>query len=169
MARSSKTRASSKRKHIALQIVFPQLSLVPDSDIPFPAVVGIFGEDGPKFQNTTTLINDSCDPGEVTLGELAAFINAALINPKSAFLVEVAAAHLVAANALRDLYFRRDRYKTRVDEAVSGIWEMAQEIYEVNHALAVPYEGARSASRRCVGLEPHGRKWASADKDGQSK
>lgn len=169
VAKLPKRKARSKCRPIELQLVFPRLRVLPDDEIPFPPVVAILGDDGPRFQSFVTLMSEKSDPGEMTLGEVSVFVNAVFTDPRLAFLVEVAAAHLVAANALRDLYFRRDMYKTRVDEAVAGIWEMAQEIYEINHVLAVPYEGARSASRRCVGLECFGRKWASADKEGQAK
>lgn len=107
----------------------------------------------------------SCDPEdsfEYDSDKLAWFISKALRDPRFKFYVEVAAAHIVAAKALSDKWYRVDRFKTRIDEWVMPVWDLAQEIYELNSHMVAPYEGARRRSRSAVGLERLRRKWASA-------
>jgi hypothetical protein len=117
----------------------------------------------PVTTSFSLLVSPENDPGDVTADEYCAFIKSALENPRQRFLVEMAFAHIAAAEALSDQYWYCDRYKTRVDEAVSVVWEIAQEIYELNSEIALPYRGTRIRERKAVGLERAGRKWASAE------
>lgn len=142
-----------------IKAVFPALHVRPYFGQDFDLDEYCLSESEPSISNLEwTLVDNISD---ISLGLIHDFIQKALTETEFSILVEIAAAHIVASKALSDPWFRMDRYKTRIDEWVMPIWELAQEIYENNADLALPYQGARSPTRRAVGLEAAGRRWAS--------
>jgi hypothetical protein len=107
---------------------------------------------------TSWAITDEPMPSRAQIDRI---VGAAITDPTTAASVKIATAHLVAINALQDPLWRRDQYRTRVDEWIAPIWELAQEVFEANADAAAPQTHGFSRIRRAVGLERAGRKWAS--------
>lgn len=63
-------------------------------------------------------------------------VNDALRDERVGTAVQIAAAHVVATNAIIDPYFRGDRFKSRVDEWMFMMWCVAQEVFEANAHFA---------------------------------
>ena len=162
MKKSSKPRVQARKAEMVA--VFPELHVWPGVDNDPPIQSFVLAEREPITAQTGWSVTADQAPDLMTTGEVHDFVQRALTDSKFGMMVEIAAAHLVAMKALSDPWFRMDRYKTRVDEHVGLIWELAQEIFEANADRAALYHGARHPSRRAVGLEPHGRKWASGDR-----
>lgn len=107
------------------------------------------------------LLSDRDDPGDMKISEVIDFVGQAFEAPRLRFLVKVAFAHLVAKNALEDPYFKCQDYRTRIDENLSSVWELAQDIYEHNRQFqqqVIPpvYHPARPQSTVGLGF-PIGR------------
>jgi hypothetical protein len=146
-------------RKIKIAPMFATFAVMPD-ELPWPkAQLDLVAE--PKHFSWTYFVTASTDPGPLSYRETADFIQRALSEPKFRHLIELACAHVIAADALRDRYWRRDRFHTRIDEQVMPVWEMAQEIFEANAGVATPDAEVRHRNPSAKTLELWGRKWAS--------
>jgi hypothetical protein len=141
----------------SLKLVLPDVTVWPaPDDWDFPVVQGV-QEGNPETGYIKAVVGMTVAGDrpfrDVTIGEIHDFVDLTLRDPAHSYLVFVAAAHQVAAHALDDPFFKRDRFKTRIDEWLHGIWELAQDIYEHSRDLQVQaWPPTRAKSKSAVGL-----------------